>query len=120
MNSAVKIHGKPVRIELSPRAATALSLRTMPLIAEMRLFFSCAARKEVRFLEEDVDTDQNFVAQGLTVRFSPMVTRVCNLDEKDTSPQLEEAPVNNPAAFVPQWLRVDYLAGEWRGEFGYS
>lgn len=120
MSSTVEIHGKPVRIKLSTAAAATLKLRTNPLLAEMRLFFSCAARKEVCFLEADGTADQVAAAQGLVLRFSPIVTRVCTLSETGASPQLEETPVQNPAAFVPQWLSIDYLAGEWRGEFGYG
>lgn len=120
MNSTVDIHGKPVRIELSTAAAAALRLRTTPLLAEMRLFFSCMARKEVRFLEEGDAADQIVVAQGLAVRFRPVVTRACTLEEKGAPPRLEETPVRNPTAFVPQWLRIDYRSGEWRGEFGYG
>ncbi len=62
MNSTVEIHGKPVRIKLSHAAAAALKLRSSPLLAEMRLFFSCAARKEVRFLEADDTVGQVGVA----------------------------------------------------------
>lgn len=120
MNSAVEIHGKPVRIKLSHAAAAALKLRTSPLLAEMRLFFSCAARKEVRFHEADNSADQVAAAQGLMLRFSPIVTRVCTSSEAATSPQFKETHVQNPAAFVPHWVSIDYLAGEWRGKFGYD
>jgi hypothetical protein len=120
MNSHVEIHGKPVRIELSRTATTALRLRTTPLIAEMRLLFSCMVRKEVCFLEESAAADPIDATQGLVVRFHPIVTRACALDQRDAPPRLEESPAQNAAAFVPQWLRIDYRAGEWRGEFGYG
>lgn len=119
MNRSIDIHGRAVRIELSRAAAAALRLRTTPLVAEMRILFSCLARKEVRFLETESSAPHLPVTEGLTVRFSPVVTRVCTADGRDAPLQLQETPVVNPAAFVPHWLRIDYRAGEWSGEFGY-
>lgn len=120
MNYTIEIHGRTVHIELSRAATEALRQRTSPLIAEMRILFSCLARKEVRFLETDTVRPRMPVTESLAVCFSPVVTRVCTADGRDTPPQLKETPVNNPAAFVPQWLRIDYRAGEWLGEFGYA
>lgn len=120
MNRTLEIHGKQVCVELSRAAMAALQQRKTPLIAEMRLFFSCMARKEVRFLEEAADADHMLAAHGLAVRFRPVVARACGADGDNAASRLQETPVENPAAFVPEWLRIDYRAGEWRGEFGYG
>jgi hypothetical protein len=120
MNSIVEIHGKPVSIRFSSTAIAALAQRTSPLLIEMVLHFSCAARKEVRFLESDSGPAGVSIMPRLDVRFSPLVNRFCSTDEKDATPLSEYEPVRNPAAFVPRWLNIDFCAGGWQGEFGYN
>ena len=121
MQTSVVIHGKAVAVELSRAAAEALALRSMPLLAEMELYFSCLIRKRVRFREGPAEPDYVGVADGLAVRFHPVMTKSCRIGSLgDDAPPVSDFPVANPAAFVPHWLRIDFAAGEWRGEFGYD
>lgn len=122
MNTQITIEGKRLGIQLSRRAEQALSQRQTPLITEMELYFSCLVRKQVRFHEgaDNLPGESVAVNDRLRVRFRPVMTHSCHVDEiAGKAPPLTDFPVVNAAAFVPHWLRIDYRNGQWRGEFGY-
>jgi hypothetical protein len=109
-------------IRLSPAAEHALAQRQTPLLAEMELLFSCLIRKRVRF--SDVRTDLPMdnatpASDRLSVRFRPVMTRVCSVAEVGGAPPLDDFPIANPRPYVPHWLAIDYRRGQWLGEFGY-
>jgi hypothetical protein len=88
----------------------------------MELYFSCLVRKQVRFHEaaDNLPGESVAVNDRLRVRFRPVMTQSCHVDEiAGEAPPLTDFPVVNPAAFVPHWLRIDYRNGQWQGEFGY-
>ena len=114
----ITLADKNLDIRVSPRAARALAERTAPLQAEMELLFSCLIRKRVRF-SESVMNDATPVSDRLSVRFRPVMTRVCAMDDVTGSPPLDDFPIANPGPYVPHWLTIDYRRGEWSGEFGY-
>ena len=118
MQSTVEIEGKTVTVEWSEAANAALALRDRPLLAEMELYFSCLIRKKVRFGD---GTDKGVaVNYHLAVSFRPVMTRICSVSESgDEGPPLTDFPIARPEAFVPHWLRIDYVDGKWQGEFGY-
>lgn len=119
MNTTVTIGTKPIDVELSDAAAAALAQRDAPLLAEMELLFSCLIRKKVRFLDAAPE-DSIRVTDRLALRFHPVMTQQCRVTSLgDDKPPLTDFPITNPQAFVPHWLRIDYRAGQWLGEFGY-
>lgn len=122
MQTTVTLNERPVRIDISAAAQRAaaqhLTQTGSPLGVEMELLFSCLIRKQVRFVDETRDGDVS-VAPGLSVRFRPVMTRVCRVDEGGTAPPLTDFPIANPRAYVPHWLKIDYRGGVWSGEFGY-
>ncbi|MDH3354659.1 MAG: hypothetical protein OEL79_05540 [Chromatiales bacterium] len=123
MNTQINISGKPVTIELSKAASAAMQNRTSPLLAEMELYFSCLIRKKVRFYDnvDSDDAERVHVNDGLAVRFRPVATQSCSVgDVEGDEPPVTDFPIAKPAAFVPHWLRIDYIKGEWCGEFGYQ
>ncbi len=121
MRSKIEIHGKPVSVEWSEAADAALSRRSTPLLAEMELYFSCLIRKAVRFGDDVHGTA--FVPAGLhlQVGFRPVQTRNCRISElpQGAAAPLDDLPIVRPGRFVPNWLRIDYRGGQWRGEFGF-
>lgn len=122
MNADVNISGKPVRIEWSQAASDAMQQRITPLLAEMELYFSCLVRKKVRFYDSSaiIDSEQIAVTDSLVVRFRPVVTQSCSIGEfEGDEPPVTDFPIANPVAFIPHWLRIDFQAGQWSGEFGY-
>ncbi|MDP1904794.1 MAG: hypothetical protein Q8M09_11200 [Pseudomonadota bacterium] len=109
---------KNLDIRLSPAAEHALAQRQTPLLAEMELLFSCLIRMRVRFRERPSE-DATPVSDRLSVRFRPVMTRVCAVAEVGGAPPLDDFPIANPRPYVPHWLAIDYRRGQWLGEFGY-
>ena len=48
--------GKQIEIRMTPAAGRALAQRSVPLLAEMELLFSCLIRKRVLFSERQDQT----------------------------------------------------------------
>ena len=119
MDTTIHIDDRPVRVRVSDRAVQALADRNEPLVAEMELYFSCLIRKRVVFRDGDTAEGATPAANGLAVRFRPVMTRHCGLDYEGDEPPITDFPIVKEAPFVPKWLTVDYRDGEWIGEFGY-
>ena len=115
----VEIEGRSVVVTLSPAASRALAQRDTPLLAEMELYFSCLIRKQVRFRETSDETTIP-VNEHLHICFRPVMTRSCGKDYEGEEPPLTDFPLAKTQAYVPRWLRIDYMHGQWQGEFGYS
>jgi len=119
MDYSASFSGKRVQVNLTPAAIQALAKRDTPLLVEMELYFSCLIRKQVRFSEAGLDTIGERVTDKLYLDFTPVMTQHCGKDYTGDEPPLTAFPIENPAAFIPKWLSVDYRRGEWRGEFSY-
>jgi len=115
----VLIDGRPVDLRLTPAARRALAMRRTPLVAELELYFSCLIRKRVRFVEGAAGTGVE-AAPNLRVCFRPIMTRSCGKDFEGDEPPVTDFPIERAEAFVPQWLAIDYRAGQWHGDFGYE
>lgn len=120
MHSTVEILNKPVRIEWSKAAETALANLAEPLSVEMELYFSCLIRKKVRFGGKVHSRVFVPVNPYLQVAFRPVMTKTCAVRGDYAEVPLEEFPIVNPAAFVPRWLKIDHRHGSWEGEFGFG
>ena len=120
METTVSVNNRPMSVRLSAAAERALRGESAPLVAEMELYFSCLIRKQVRFHRGEQPDDAVAVAEGLYVRFRPVMTRGCSVAEGGEAPPLTDFPIARPEDYVPHWLRIDYRAGEWAGEFGFA
>lgn len=114
----VTLHEKTLEIRLTTAAERALSKRSVPLVAEMELLFSCLLRKRVYFGDSMEGTAP--VNDRLAVRFKPIMTRRCSVAEGGATPPSEGFPLENPRPYVPNWLSIDFRRGEWVGNFGYA
>ncbi|MDH5229353.1 MAG: hypothetical protein OEZ58_02870 [Gammaproteobacteria bacterium] len=115
----LQFNQKQLKVSLSAPAQTALAKLGKDLLVEMELYFSCFIRKKVRFYENQNAGTQ--VEDNLFIRFRPVMTDACHISEiGDDGPPLTDFPIKNPDTFSPNWLQIDYLQGEWQGEFGYQ
>lgn len=119
MIDTVVFNGKKIAITLSTSAEKELSLRNIPLIAEMELYFSCLIRKAVRFYETVEDNDVS-VSDKLAIRFRPVMTKTCEVSKDGSAPPLTDFPIEHGERYIPHWLKIDYKKGQWSGEFGYA
>ena len=117
----IQLHGKPVRVELSAAAETALAKRTGPLFAEVQLIFGCMIAKRVWFRDEAVKNAVP-VNSKLRVWFRPArYAKACSFDDIDNGAEASDYPVvGDRRRFVPDLLFIDYRAGKWVGDFTYS
>ena len=120
MHITIRMHDKPVRVFLSSAAQEALQARETPLVAEMELYFSCLIRTRVRFHAAGNNQDSVSVNEQLLVRFRPVMTLQCGRDYEGDEPPLTDFPIQNSAAFIPKWLRIDFTQNQWTGEFDFT
>ncbi len=118
----VMLGGKPLEIRAGQAAERAITQLTKPLHIELELYFSCLIRQRVNFLASarpDVFARTD-VTPNVSISFRPVVTKTCKVTdvEGDETP-LELVPLVRPDAFIPKWVELDYIAGAWRGEWGY-
>ena len=120
----MELKGKNVRVDISESAVQALSERDTPLLVEIELYFSCLVRKQIRFtaLSEKPapDSESARVMRGLFASFRAVTTSHCRIDEVDGKPPVETMPVKKPDLFIPDWLKLDFRAGRWLGEYGFK
>lgn len=124
MQTNVEMKGKKIAVEITRRALAALQHRTEPLLAEMELYFSCLVRKELRFHDDSsirpwADGETLPITENLLLAFRPVMTKVCGKDFEGSEPPLTDFPVQNIRAYIPAWVKIDFAAGQWRGDFGY-
>ena len=120
MHSTVEIFNKTVRVEWSEAAESAMASRVEPLTVEMELYFSCLIRKKVRFGDQAHSSVFLPVNPHLAVAFRPVMTKDCKIDRGNAEAPLSDFEIDNPAAFVPHWLKIDFRHGNWEGDFGFS
>ena len=86
----------------------------------MELYFSCLVRKKVRFRDAGAAAEGVAVGDKLRVSFRPVMTAHCGTDYEVEEPPLTDFPIIHRRPYIPQWLYIDYRAGNWVGEFGYA
>lgn len=120
----VSILGKNVHFDVTESAIRALSNPTRPVLAELELYFSCLIRKQIRFsqaLDKDgLESEYIRVVPGLYTGFRAVTTRECRRDEVEGKPPVATMPVREPHRFVPDWVKIDYRADQWLGEYGFK
>ncbi|HHJ15369.1 MAG TPA: hypothetical protein ENJ80_01590 [Gammaproteobacteria bacterium] len=122
---SVTLQDRQVEIFLSAAAVDAASEASKPILAQMELYFSCLVRKQVRFMEldlanPDIVADRASIIPGLFTSFRAICTQHCNIADFVGKPPVETMPVKKRGMFMPDWIRIDYRAGEWLGEYGFA
>jgi len=118
------IQGKSVNIAITSHAIAAIARRQHPILIELELYFSCLVRKQVRFrsLEEPDLIPGNYtrVLPGLFASFRAVCTKECKVADVGDHPPVETLPVKKPGLFVPDWVKIDFRADQWLGEYGFE
>ena len=120
----VEMLGKQIQVEISKHAERQLSNRKAPLFVEMKLYFSCMLRKEIRIretLREKLDEEfSTQISELLHISFRPVMTKSCSVSScAGDKPPLSDFPIQKPQSYIPKWLKLDFKKGEWCGDFGY-
>jgi len=123
-SGVVNLNGKQVLVAVSADAVTAVADSRLPVVAEFELYFSCLVRKQVRFREisgvAPEDSDYSRVVPGLYATFRAVTTKHCAIADSGDKPPVEAMPIVHPERFAPDWIRIDFRNGQWRGEYGFA
>lgn len=121
MDWMVSLWGKPFKLSISNKAQAQLDRRTIPLLLEMELYFSCLVRKRVYVRDHTNGQDAAALSDKLRVSFRPVVTQSCAMREVERdNPPVMDMPIVKPERYFPHWLTLDYKRGKWLAEFGYA
>ncbi|MCK4950735.1 MAG: hypothetical protein KAS48_02875 [Gammaproteobacteria bacterium] len=123
MKSIIHLYDSPMNVQLSSSAVRALESLKQPLLADINLIFGCMIAKRVWFKEEEsVSADTVEVADNLKVCFRTVrYVKTCRLSDIDNGAVSEDFPLAvDIKNFVPDWLKIDFRRGQWKGAFGFD
>ena len=116
---SVQINGRTVSVEWTRSAGRELARRAHPLIVEMELYFSCLVKKFVHFHEAAPDRRIVHVNDKLSVYFRPVTSTACSFEVADRLGRQPEIELDTPNSrkMAPRLLRIDFVQGQWQGNF---
>lgn len=120
MNIMAQLCDRPVRVELSKKAARICARRTCPLLVEMELRFGRLVTKRTYFRDAPSDSPGIQIDPCLYLDFGATATSACNLEHNSADAAYTVKPVANIRRYVPSWCHIDYTGGQWSCEFGYD
>ena len=117
MNKTIDFEGKPLKIRWTKRAERVLSERDQPLYIEMQIFFSCVVKKRVLF--HDVCEHHAIpVNDNMFVLIRPVEAASCDpVEFANNYPERRELESSRAMKMRASSLSVDFVDGEWVGEF---
>ncbi|MDH3327241.1 MAG: hypothetical protein OEM38_11055 [Gammaproteobacteria bacterium] len=114
---SVSLNGKQLEVVWSKRANRVLVAREKILYVEMQLFFSCVVKKRVLF-HDDCRHDSVAVTDNMFVLFRPVEAASCDpVEFAKNFPEKRELDSTNAIKMRARKLSVDYVDGEWVGEY---
>lgn len=112
-STTINVADKAVEVLCSARANKALAERDRPLIVELKLTFTCMARKQMHFHDTPGDRRVIDVNEKLGFLITVIIPNTC-----EVVIEANITPNNTARNFTPKWIRIDYSKGEWLGEYG--
>ncbi|MDH5785085.1 MAG: hypothetical protein OEZ16_05670 [Chromatiales bacterium] len=134
MRQQLSFHGKPIAITLSDAAAAQSQKMSDPLLMEIQIYFSCVLVKRAAIYsatpqkgawqlgQEEFDAllgSAQSVSGKLLLRFNTVMTKVCPVADYLGPPPVSDFEIVRKEAFVPHWLKIDYVNDEWVGDYGW-
>lgn len=105
-----------------------------PMLLEIQVYFSCVLVKRVAIYADTPQHGAWQLADGefasllttaqplsgkLFIRFNTVMTRSCPVADYLGPPPVSDFEIARKEAFVPSWLKVDFVDGEWEGDYGW-
>ncbi|HEY9099819.1 MAG TPA: hypothetical protein VIN38_13205 [Thiobacillus sp.] len=120
MKYSVVLYGKSLQVEISRRAEKALNNRDKPVIADVHLIFGCMLAKRIWF-KDQVEGATVAVCHNLEITFQTVKYEVCSFENIDHGGvPTPFAPSIDMNKFIPSYVLIDYVKGEFCGQFAYA
>jgi hypothetical protein len=122
----VTVNGKPVVVEWSHAAQSALARRSHPLTLQLELYFSCLVKKFVRFDESpagcemaEVRATTVAVGEHLRLRFRAVTSTACSIDLAQSLGRQPEVELHGAMAnrLAPRRVWLDHRRGAWAADY---
>jgi hypothetical protein len=128
-------HEKPVSIVLSKSAEQKSRELEASVLIEVQIYFSCVLVKRVAIYSDtkqegvwqlDAEHFSSILQQSqqltdkLYVRFNTVMTKVCPVADYIGAPPVTDFKIHREQAFVPKWLKIDFVDGKWFGDYGWE
>ncbi len=108
---------KNLRICWTNKAATTFQKRDIPLIAEMKIYFSCVVQKCVLF-HDQTELVMQTINNLLKIMLQPVQAASCGPAEfADNHPISYEYTSTAASKLRPSELNIDFKKGQWIGSF---
>lgn len=112
------LHGHPLAIHLTRRAARELSQLTRPLLVEMQLYFSCVVKKRVLIHAADHAESYQSAYHNLSVKFRCVEADSCSPEEFASHyPGKKQMTAPAITKMHARKLFLDYKKNEWLALF---
>ena len=113
----ILMNDKSLEVSWTKRANQVLSQRNYPLFVEMQIFFSCVVKKRVLF-HDSCEHESQFVSDNLRVLIRPVEAASCDpVEFAKNYPEKRELESSKAIKMRARSLSIDYINGEWVGEF---
>ncbi len=134
MEQQLNFHGKLVQVTLTERATARSREMEHPLLMEIQLYFSCVLVKRVAIYADTPQHGSWQLAQDefdallataqplsgkLFIRFNTVMTKICPVADYLGPTPVSDFEIARKGAFVPSWLKIDFVGGQWVGDYGW-
>ncbi|MCU7940744.1 MAG: hypothetical protein KZQ64_16130 [gamma proteobacterium symbiont of Bathyaustriella thionipta] len=120
-SKTVRINGKPLCIEWTNRADSALRKRKYPLNIEMELYFSGMIKKMVIFHDSPknkIEQDKlHSITRQMKVWFHPVTSGVFKMGDAPHQQSMIDVEIINLHNYYPKKLNIDFRNDRWEGHF---
>jgi hypothetical protein len=115
----VQLNGKPVQVEWSDAAEAALVRRSVPLIVELELYYSCLVKKFVHFHEVAPAFATVAVTDKLRIGFRAVTSTECSMDLAQQLGRQPEIEIDTPVVhrLAPKQVWLDHRHGAWLAQY---
>lgn len=134
MTKNLVFHNKTLQVECSKSAEEAADKLNAPIVMEIQIYFSCMIGKRLAYYSDapipgayqlearqfkKLLKDSQQLTGKVYVRFNIVMTKDCLVSDYIGPPPVTDFAVARSAAFVPNWLHIDFKNKMFVGEYGW-
>lgn len=123
LGATISINARPIRVEWTQRAQYELDHRSLPLVVELEVYFSCMVKMNIHFLDAPKNNNlTTAISDKLLMYFRPVTSTDCSLEHGTKLGRQPEIELHNKAVagMVPKHVFIDFKDKKWVGGFDYD